>query len=137
MLTQNLLTLLLLTLLKIIAKMAGDIAMIPIGQIVVNKNQPRTDFDTKALKKLAESIAELYNSAHHCKKAERLKYQIISGERRFRASQQAGLEELPAYIREADDRKLLEMGLVENVQREDCTLLKLLLHTEGLKTSAD
>ena len=119
---------------KIVAKMAGDIAMIPIGQIVVNKNQPRTDFDTKALKKLAESIAELgIIQPITVRKLSALKYQIISGERRFRASQQAGLEELPAYIREADDRKLLEMGLVDNVQREDLHPIEIATSYRRLK----
>ncbi len=105
---------------RIIGKMAGDIALLPIGQITPNKDQPRTEFDKKALKKLANSIEELgIIQPITVRKLSALKYQIISGERRFRASQLAGLEELPAYIREADDVKLLEMALVENVQRED------------------
>ena len=105
---------------RIIGKMAGDIALIPIGQIIPNKDQPRTEFDKKALRKLASSIEELgIIQPITVRKLSALKYQIISGERRFRASQLAGLESLPAYIREADDTKLLEMALVENVQRED------------------
>lgn len=105
---------------RIIGKMAGDIALLPIGQIIPNKDQPRTEFDKSALKKLAASIEELgIIQPITVRKLSALKYQIISGERRFRASQLAGLEELPAYIREADDVKLLEMALVENVQRED------------------
>jgi ParB family chromosome partitioning protein len=105
---------------RIIGKMAGDIALLPIGQIMPNKDQPRTEFDKSALKKLAASIVELgIIQPITVRKLSALKYQIISGERRFRASQLAGLEELPAYIREADDVKLLEMALVENVQRED------------------
>ncbi len=105
---------------RIIGKMAGDIALIPIGQIQPNQNQPRTEFNKKALQKLAASIEELgIIQPITVRKLSALKYQIISGERRFRASQIAGLEELPTYIREADDQKLLEMALVENVQRED------------------
>ncbi len=105
---------------RIIGKMAGDIALIPIGQIIPNKEQPRTEFDESALKKLAASIEKLgIIQPITVRKLSALKYQIISGERRFRASQLAKLEELPAYIRKADDVKLLEMALVENVQRED------------------
>ena len=105
---------------RIIGKMAGDIALIPIGQIQPNPDQPRKKPNKKALQKLAASIEELgIIQPITVRKLSALKYQIISGERRFRASQIAGLEELPAYIREADDQKLLEMALVENVQRED------------------
>ncbi len=105
---------------RIIGKMAGDISLIPIGQIQPNLDQPRTEFNKKALQKLAASIEELgIIQPITVRKLSALKYQIISGERRFRASQIAGLDELPAYIREADDQKLLEMALVENIQRED------------------
>ena len=105
---------------RIIGSMAGEIALLPIGQIIPNKDQPRTEFDKKALRRLASSIAELgIIQPITVRKLSALKYQIISGERRFRASQIAGLEELPAYIRQADDQKLLEMALVENIQRED------------------
>lgn len=105
---------------KIVASMAGDIAMIPIGHIEPNKGQPRTDFDEVSLKHLAESIQELgIIQPITVRRLSALKYQIISGERRFRASQIAGLDEIPAYIRTANDQQLLEMGLVENVQRED------------------
>ena len=105
---------------RIIGKMAGDIALLPIGQIIPNKDQPRTEFDKSELKKLAASIDKLgIIQPITVRKLSALKYQIISGERRFIASQLAGIEELPAYIREADDVKLLEMALVENVQRED------------------
>jgi ParB family chromosome partitioning protein len=105
---------------RIVARMAGDIAMIPIGDIEPNREQPRTEFDKEALKCLASSIRELgIIQPITVRKTRALKYQIISGERRFRASQQAGLDEIPAYIRVADDRQLLEMALVENVQRED------------------
>jgi ParB family chromosome partitioning protein len=105
---------------RIVARMAGDIAMIPIGDIEPNREQPRTEFDERALKSLALSIEELgIIQPITVRKTRALKYQIISGERRFRASQRAGLEEIPAYIRIADDQQLLEMALVENVQRED------------------
>ena len=105
---------------KVLGNMAGEISLLPIGQIIPNKDQPRTEFDKKALAKLAGSIKELgIIQPITVRKLSALKYQIISGERRFRASQSAGLEEIPAYIRIADDQKLLEMALVENIQRED------------------
>jgi ParB family chromosome partitioning protein len=105
---------------KYIGQMAGNIAMIPIGNIQRNKTQPRKIFEEKALKNLEDSIRELgIIQPITLRKISALKYQIISGERRFRAAQSAGLVEIPSYIREADDKQLLEMALVENVQRQD------------------
>jgi len=105
---------------RVIGQMAGKIAMIPIGNIVRNANQPRESFENSSLKKLENSIRELgIIQPITVRKISALKYQIIAGERRFRAGQAAGLEEIPAYIREADDAQLLEMALVENVQRQD------------------
>ena len=105
---------------KYIGQMAGNIAMIPIGNIQRNKTQPRELFDEKTLKSLEDSIRELgIIQPITLRKISALKYQIISGERRFRAAQSAGLVEIPSYIREADDKQLLEMALVENVQRQD------------------
>jgi len=103
-----------------IGQMAGNIAMIPIGNIQRNKTQPRESFDEKTLKSLQDSIKELgIIQPITVRKISALKYQIISGERRFRAAQAAGLDEIPSYIRKADDKQLLEMALVENVQRQD------------------
>jgi len=103
-----------------IGQMAGNIAMIPIGNIQRNKTQPRENFEAKTLRNLENSIKELgIIQPITVRKISALKYQIISGERRFRAAQAAGLEEIPSYIREADDKQLLEMALVENVQRQD------------------
>jgi len=105
---------------RIIGQMAGNIAMIPIGNIVRNAGQPREAFDSKSLKSLENSIRELgVIQPITVRKISALQFQIISGERRFRASQAAGLDEIPSYIREADDVQLLEMALVENVQRQD------------------
>ena len=105
---------------KYIGQMAGNIAMIPIGNIQRNKTQPREIFEEKTLKSLEDSIRELgIIQPITLRKISALKYQIISGERRFRAAQSAGLVEIPSYIREADDKQLLEMALVENVQRQD------------------
>ncbi|MDE0722997.1 MAG: ParB/RepB/Spo0J family partition protein [Flavobacteriales bacterium] len=105
---------------RYIGQMAGNIAMIPIGNIQRNKTQPRESFDEKTLKSLQDSIKELgIIQPITVRKISALKYQIISGERRFRAAQAAGLDEIPSYIRKADDKQLLEMALVENVQRQD------------------
>ena len=105
---------------RYIGQMAGNIAMIPIGNILRNKAQPRENFDKKPLKSLEDSIKELgIIQPITVRKISALKYQIISGERRFRAAQAAGLDEIPSYIRKADDKQLLEMALVENVQRQD------------------
>ena len=105
---------------RFIGQMAGKIAMIPIGNIERNANQPRESFENSSLKKLENSIRELgIIQPITVRKISALKYQIIAGERRFRAGQAAGLEEIPSYIREADDAQLLEMALVENVQRQD------------------
>ena len=105
---------------RYIGQMAGNIAMIPIGNILRNKAQPRENFDKKPLKSLEDSIKELgIIQPITVRKISALKYQIISGERRFRAAQAAGLDEIPSYIRDADDKQLLEMALVENVQRQD------------------
>ncbi|PCJ81509.1 MAG: chromosome partitioning protein ParB [Bacteroidetes bacterium] len=105
---------------RFIGQMAGEIAMIPIGNIERNIGQPREEFDSKSLKSLENSIRELgVIQPITVRKISALKYQIISGERRFRASQAAGLDEIPSYIREANDIQLLEMALVENVQRQD------------------
>lgn len=105
---------------RYIGRMAGNIAMIPIGNIQRNKTQPREKFDGKALKNLEYSIRELgIIQPITVRKISALKYQIISGERRFRAAQAAGLNEIPSYIRKANDKQLLKMALVENVQRQD------------------
>lgn len=105
---------------RVIGQMAGNIAMIPIGNIQRNKTQPREEFEKEALKGLENSIRELgIIQPITVRKLSTLKYQIISGERRFRAAQSAQLEEIPAYIRVADDKQLLEMALVENIQRQD------------------
>ena len=90
---------------KYIGQMAGNIAMIPIGNIQRNKTQPREIFEEKTLKSLEDSIRELgIIQPITLRKISALKYQIISGERRFRAAQSAGLVEIPSYIREADDK---------------------------------
>jgi ParB family chromosome partitioning protein len=98
----------------------GSIATIHLDQIETNPFQPRTDFDEESLKELAVSIKEQgIIQPITVRKMGYDKYQIISGERRVRASKLAGLESIPAYIRVANDQSMLEMALVENIQRSD------------------
>lgn len=103
----------------------GSIALIPLDKIVPNPTQPRTDFDPAALNELAESIKTLGIIQPLTLRKKDDKYEIISGERRFRASQKAGLKEVPAYIREADDSETLQMALVENIQRENLNSIEI------------
>jgi ParB family chromosome partitioning protein len=91
---------------------------IPISDIQVNPKQPRRDFDEKALQELSISI-KLHDIIQPLtvSKLASGKYQLIAGERRFRASKLAGLKDVPAYVREANDQQLLELALLENIQR--------------------
>jgi ParB family chromosome partitioning protein len=117
----------------IIGKLAGNIALLTISQIEANANQPRKDFEAIPLQELATSLKELgiiQPITVHKVRAD--KYQIISGERRFRAAQLANLGEIPAYIREANDQTLLEMALVENIQREDLHSIEIAMSLERL-----
>lgn len=98
----------------------GSIGFLSIDQIEANPFQPRSHFEEEALQELSDSIKEHgIIQPVTVRKLGYDKYQLISGERRFRASQLAGLKEIPAYIRLADDQAMLEMALVENIQREN------------------
>lgn len=98
----------------------GDVCMVNIDAIEPNPYQPRVTFDQQALEELAASIRTLgLIQPVTLRPGKNGKFQIISGERRFRASKMAGLSELPSYIRSTDDRGMLEMAIVENVQRAD------------------
>lgn len=107
---------------------AGSVANISLSQIEANPFQPRNEFEKQALRDLASSIKE-YGLIQPItvRKVSFDKFQIISGERRFRASQLAGFEEIAAYIRIANDKTMLEMALVENVQREDLNAIEIAL----------
>lgn len=111
----------------------GTIAMIAIAEIEANPFNPRTHFEKEALEELSQSI-----SIHGIiqpltvRKVGQDKYQLISGERRFRASQLAGLTEVPAYVRVANDQTMLEMALVENIQREDLNAIEVALSYQRL-----
>ena len=105
---------------ELVRELATMVAMIPIEQIKSNSGQPRKAFAGEALEELASSIrAHGIIQPITVRRLHDKEYQIISGERRFRASQIAGLAEMPAYIRLANDQELLEMALIENIQRED------------------
>ncbi|MEX1191744.1 MAG: ParB/RepB/Spo0J family partition protein [Brumimicrobium sp.] len=111
----------------------GSVAMLPISHIEANPFNPRTHFEEAALTELSESIA-LHGIIQPLtvRKLGRNKYQLISGERRFKASQLAGLKEIPAYIRVANDQAMLEMALVENIQREDLNAIEVALSYQRL-----
>jgi len=106
----------------------GDVALVDINLIIPNPTQPRTDFDEDKILELSESIKALgIIQPLTLRKIEDGKYEIISGERRYRASKLADLEKVPAYITEADDVKALQMALVENIQREDLNSIEVAL----------
>jgi len=106
---------------------------INISLIVANPFQPRTKFDEEALNELAASIKEIgIIQPITLRKIEDGKFQIIAGERRFRASKIAGLTSIPAYVRTADDEGMLEMALVENIQREDLDAIEIALSYQRL-----
>ncbi len=98
----------------------GSIHEIEISRIAVNPFQPRTDFDPQALQELKQSISENGLVTPVTVRPYNGSYQLIAGERRFRAVQELGYERIPAYVREVhDDRQMMEMALIENVQREN------------------
>ena len=109
-----------------------EMSEIRIADIVPNPTQPRTEFDEEALEELAESIRQLGLIQPITVKRSGDKYIIISGERRWRAAEKAGLEALPAYIREVDDTTLHAMALVENIQREDLNAIEISLGMQRL-----
>ena len=120
---------------NIISKVApmNEMAHIAITDIERNPLQPRTDFDQESLEELADSIRQLGGiQPITVKKNDNGKYVIISGERRWRASQIVGLESMPAYIREVDDENLHAMALVENIQRQDLNAIEIALGMQRL-----
>ena len=114
------------------AKPMNHMAEIAISEIIPNPTQPRTQFDDEALEELASSIRQLGVIQPITVKRDGSRYIIISGERRWRASQIVGLETLPAYIREADDENLHAMALVENIQRQDLNAIEIALGMQRL-----
>jgi len=106
----------------------NNIGTIKISDIATNPYQPRTEFDQVALNELAESIrVQGLIQPITVRAADHGKYQLISGERRLRASKLAGLTEIPAYVRQANDQQMLEMALIENIQRENLNAIEVAL----------
>lgn len=112
---------------------SSSINEIELSKIKVNPNQPRREFDPVALQELADSITEIgIIQPITLRKLSDDEYQIIAGERRFRASQMAHLTTIPAYIRTADDENVMEMALIENIQREDLNSVEIALAYQHL-----
>jgi ParB family transcriptional regulator, chromosome partitioning protein len=113
----------------------GSVNEISIDEIETNPFQPRQHFDQDALKELSESI-KVHGIIQPItvRRLNRNQYQLISGERRFQASKLAGLTSLPAYIRSADDQQMLEMALIENIQRENLNPIEISLSYQRLIT---
>ncbi len=114
-------------------KVVGSIVELDLTAIEVNPFQPRSSFNEEGLKELASSIRELgVIQPITVRKLSFGKYQLVSGERRFRASKIVGLQKIPAYIRIANDQESLEMALVENIQREDLDPIEIALSYQRL-----
>lgn len=112
---------------------SSTINEIPLAQIEANPNQPRRDFDPDALQELATSIREIgIIQPITLRQIDDNRFQIIAGERRWRASQIAGLTAIPAYIRTISDESIMEMALVENIQREDLNAIEIALAYQHL-----
>lgn len=112
---------------------SGSICEIAIEQIFPNPNQPRREFDESALQDLSDSIRELgIVQPITLRDQGDGTYLIIAGERRWRASQMAGLKAIPAYVRTVDDENMMEMALIENIQREDLNALEIALAYQHL-----
>ena len=111
---------------EIVRELSNTVAEINLNDIVVNPFQPRVDFDEKALDELSESIAThgLIQpiTVRHLGDG---KYELISGERRLRASKMAGLKEVPTYVRLANDQEMMEMALIENIQRQELNPIEI------------
>src|ERR1700744_5381961 len=106
----------------------GSVNEIKISEIEVNPFQPRTDFDEQALQELSESIKlQGLIQPITVRRVNAHSYQLISGERRLRASKLAGLTQIPAYVRTANDQQMLEMALIENIQRENLNAIEVAL----------
>jgi len=111
----------------------SSINEVELSKITPNPDQPRRVFDEEALEELATSIRKIgVIQPITLRKIDDDTYQIIAGERRFRASQIAGLTSIPAYIKTAEDDDLMEMALVENIQREDLNSIEIALAYQNL-----
>ena len=112
---------------------SSSINEVPLKQIYANPDQPRREFDEERLQELADSIREIgIIQPITLRKIKENEYQIIAGERRFRAATIANLETIPAYIRTANDENVMEMALIENIQREDLKAMEVALACQNL-----
>ena len=117
---------------------SSTINEIPLEQIEANPNQPRREFDDEALHELAESIKAIgIIQPITLRQVSENRFQIIAGERRWRASQLVGLKAIPAYIRTISDESVMEMALVENIQRQDLNAIEIALAYEHLMENND
>ncbi len=110
----------------------GNILEIAIDDITTNPHQPRTQFDQEAIEELAASIKQLGVIQPITVRKNKDKFDLISGERRLRAAKLAGLENIPAFVRLANDQEMLEMALVENIQREDLDPIEIALSFQAM-----
>jgi len=118
---------------RIVSGNPAAVSEVPLDQIVPNPWQPRASFDPESLEELTDSIRTLgIIQPLTLRKTGPASYQIISGERRYRAALAAGLKSVPAYIRQADDAAMLEMAIVENIQREDLDAIETALSFQRL-----
>ena len=112
---------------------SSSICEVPLTRIKANPNQPRREFAAEALQELADSIRQIgIIQPITLRLMDDGTYQIIAGERRWRASQMAGLATIPAYVRTADDENMMQMALVENIQREDLNAIEIALAYQNL-----
>lgn len=120
------------------AQSGGGMSDIQVSEIEVNPYQPRKDFAPEALQELVDSI-KVHGIIQPVtvRRLARNQYQLISGERRFQAARRAGLKTIPAYIRSADDQQMLEMALVENIQRENLNPIEIALSYQRLLTECN
>ena len=120
------------------ARSNSNFTEIHLENIETNPYQPRLDFDQTALEELAESIrVQGIIQPITVRKLTPTKYQLISGERRFQASKLAGLKKIPAYIRTANDQEMLEMALIENIQRENLNAIEVALSYQRLMNECE
>ena len=120
------------------AASAGNIGEIPLDHIEVNPFQPRSDFDQESLNELADSIkTQGIIQPITVRQLSPGKYQLIAGERRLQAAKIAGLKQIPAFIRTANDQEMLEMALIENIQRENLNAIEIALSYQRLLTECD
>ena len=123
---------------KTVKELSSSVAMISLSEISVNPFQPRVDFDEDALNDLAQSI-KVHGLIQPItlRRLSEKEFQLISGERRFRASKLAGLKEVPAYIRLANDQEMIEMALIENIQRENLNAVEVAITYQRLIDECD